>query len=120
MKEHMYQRNVAILNWTTVVLIMYVVLDVFIFASTTCIKGHETVGHMAIMFTTLFGVLGFIFFISGTAMALALKKYYPDFYKEYGGLIWLATFFLALPLFLRAIHSMLYQRGDGHKYHDYY
>ena len=51
-------------------------------------------------------------------MAINLKKYYPDFYQEYGKLIWLATFCLALPLFLRAIHSRLYHKGS--KYHDYY
>jgi cytochrome bd-type quinol oxidase subunit 1 len=94
-----------------VVVIVYLFLDVSVFASLSCAQGHTTYGHLSGVFTILFSVLGVVFFISGTVMAINLKKYYPDFYKEYGKLIWLATFCLALPLFLRAIHSRLYHKG---------
>jgi hypothetical protein len=93
-------------------------LDVVIYASITCDNGEELNGHISIMFTVLFATLGCIFFISGMAMAISLKKYYPDFYKEYGRAIWLATFCLALPLFIRSIHSSLYHEGD--MYFNYY
>lgn len=121
MKEQKYERNVTILNVLTVLLITYLTLDVGIYAVNTCSIGHSIQGrHTSIMFTTLFAALGLIFFISGMSMAISLKKYYPDFYKEYGRLIWLATCCLTLPLFIRSIHSSLYHKGEGYKYFDYY
>lgn len=51
-------------------------------------------------------------------MALSLRKYYIDFYLEYGKLIWIATFCLALPLFLRALNEYLYSKQL--RYYDYY
>lgn len=51
-------------------------------------------------------------------MALSLRKYYPDFYKEFGALIWVATALLALPLFMRALNSHLYAKDA--KYTKFY
>jgi len=52
-------------------------------------------------------------------MALSLRKYYPEFYQEYNKLIWIATFLLALPLFIRGINANLYAKPDG-KYNKFY
>lgn len=63
-------------------------------------------------------VIGSMFFISGIIMALAVRKYYPDFYKEFGNKVWLATFCLTLPLYVRALHSSQYKEGS--KYYKFY
>ena len=70
------------------------------------------------MITTLFNSLGIIFFLSGVTMALTLRKYYPEFYRDYGKLIWTATFCLALPLFVRGINSHYYLKSK--KYFEWY
>lgn len=118
MKERKYERNMKILNVLTVLLITYLTLDVVIYAGITCANGQETTSHLSIMFTTLFAALGFTFFITGILMVFLMKKYYPDFHQEYSCLLWLATFFLALPLFIRSIHSALYNQAES--YFDYY
>jgi hypothetical protein len=45
----------------------------------------------------------------GTVMALKVKSYYPDFYKEYGKLLWVSSCLLAFPLYIRAINTILMQ-----------
>ena len=85
-----------------------------------CITNDMSKGGHAIsnMLTYLFTTLGIIFFVSGVTMALKLRKYYPDFYEEYGILIWIATFCLTLPLFVRGINSHYYQKKN--KYYNFY
>jgi len=60
------------------------------------------------LFTWLFSVLALLFFISGGVMAYFMHRYYPDFYREYSKLIYLATFCLTIPLLTRALNSYFY------------
>lgn len=53
--------------------------------------------------TWTFTFLGVIFLISGILMGYNVRKFYPEFYKQYGCYIWVVTALLTLPLFYRAI-----------------
>jgi len=51
----------------------------------------------------LFTALGILFFTVGCMMIVRLKKYFRDFYKEFGCQLWTANVLLTLPLTFRAI-----------------
>ena len=54
-----------------------------------------------------FSLLGIVFFSVGWLMLYHLKRYFKDFYKNFGRKLWLAIVFLTLPLFFRAIFDGL-------------
>ena len=54
--------------------------------------------------TVMFTLLGVAFFcVSFIMMNLDLKKYFPNFYDNFSGVLWLACLLLTLPLLFRAI-----------------
>lgn len=79
------------------------------------LNGVPVLSHL---FTWLFSILGFVFLITGLAMIFNIKRFYPSFYNEYGKLIWMATFFLTFPLFVRGLNSLFY--GKQEKYFNWY
>ena len=50
-------------------------------------------------------------------MILSIKKYFPDFYVDYGCYLVGATLFLALPMIFRAIDAQVYRSGK--RYYTY-
>ena len=54
----------------------------------------------------MFTFLGVAFFYTGVTMNFALKRYFPQFYKNYRCLLWAACFSLTIPLFLRALVNL--------------
>lgn len=119
-KERKFTLASRLLDIISLALIVAININFWIQTSRVCASANFANGFGAIsnMFTTLFTSLGVVFLISGIVMALSLKKYYFDFYAEYGRLIWIATFSLALPLFLRGINSYLYKKHG--QYFNYY
>ncbi len=103
-----------------VTLSLVLILNVLFWTQTTmrCVGNQPSRFSLSDLFTYLFTLLGIVFIITGITMALALKKYYTDFYKEYGCLIWVATLCLAVPLFMRGLNSYLY--GKEQDYYKYY
>lgn len=80
LKERRYKRNIIIINLVTGAVVLYISIDFGITASLTCFEGNDSLGHLSLVFTVLFGVLGVVFFVSGVLMATSLKTYYPKFY----------------------------------------
>jgi len=70
----------------------------------------------------LFTVLGILFFSVGCMMIVRLKKYFRDFYKEFGCQLWTANVLLTLPLTFRAITDAANesQRFQDLYYKNYY
>ena len=54
-----------------------------------------------------YAILGIIFFIVGWQMLYRLKKYFPEFYGQFGGSLWFANCILTLPLLFRAAINFL-------------
>lgn len=109
-----------LINFTTFVLVL--LLNVLFWTQTTinCVTNgrSESLGFISDMFTYMFSLLGILFMVTGIVMAVSLKKHYPEFYNEYGCLIWAATLCLALPLFMRGLNSYLYNTQK--KYFHFY
>lgn len=118
MKERHFQWHITLINIVTYLLIAALFVDFTVQTSRACINNDLTLQQSSNLYTWIFTVLGSVFFMSGVVMALSVHKYYPDFYKEYGKLVWLATFFLAAPLFVRAVNSNLYAKEK--KYYNFY
>jgi hypothetical protein len=51
-------------------------------------------------------------------MIYLLRKHFPTLYQEIGCKIWVATFCLTIPLFLRGLNTVLYGRKKS--YFKYY
>ena len=64
-----------------------------------------------------FSILGVIIFSVGWLMLYHLKRYFKDFYKNFGCRLWLANVFLTFPLFFRAIFDAL---RFYNKWYDYW
>ena len=119
-KERKFTFASKLLDFISFTLIIVINIIFWIRTSQVCYTSDFAHGFTAVsnMFTTLFTTLGFVFLVSGILMALSLKKYYYDFYVEYGKLVWIATFSLALPLFLRGLNSNMYKNNTN--YYNYY
>ena len=63
--------------------------------------------------TIMFTLLGVAFFCVGVMMNLSLKKYFPNFYDTFFGVLWLACFLLTLPLLFRAIINFSLNRSTS-------
>ena len=61
-------------------------------------------------------LLGFCFFIVGWQMLYRLKKYFPEFYNQFGCNLWFATCVLSFPLAFRAILNALNYIDDYYNY----
>ena len=70
-----------------------------------------------VVFTWLYAAMGTIFLFSGVLMGCSVRKFYPEFYQEYGKYIWIVTILLALPLYYRAIDN---SSIHGTRYIKYY
>ena len=99
-----------------ITLSLMLILNVLFWTQTTmrCIGNSRSLFSLSDLFTYLFTLLGIVFIITGIMMALAIRKYYTDFYKEYGCLIWVATLCLAVPLFMRGLNLYLYSKQQDY------
>jgi len=118
-KERKYTVANHLLNIITYLTIFVLQIVFWVNTSVAC-KNYNSVikFYMTDVFTWLFSILGTIFLISGISMAITLRKYYVDFYQEFGSLIWVATFCLSIPLYMRGLNLYLYKNSDN--YLDYY
>ena len=60
------------------------------------------------MIWIIFLLLAIILFTVGCIMLCRLKKYYKDFYKDFGCQLWTANILMTLPLTLRAVFDSLW------------
>jgi len=54
-----------------------------------------------------FTILALLFFAVGVSMQWSLRKYFKDFYKEFGCQLWSATVLMTVPLMFRAVLDAL-------------
>lgn len=62
--------------------------------------------------STMFAILGLVFFICGLIMNMSLKSSFPQFYDSYHWFLWIACFCLSVPLLLRSITNELYAHSQ--------
>ena len=89
----------------------YVFMFTF-YTTRACFKDPD-LGPINNVSTAMFVILGVTFFTVGVAMNLSLKWHFPEFYKQYKCLLWLATILLTCPLFIRASKDFLYVHNDA-------
>jgi len=111
------KRYIKILNIATGVLISIYALFFF---SATAVACHQNSFSeaMSTADTWIFTLLAVVFFGTGLWMIQLLRKHFPSLYQEIGCKIWIATFCLTIPLFLRGLNSWLNHRHG--KYLNYY
>ena len=85
----------------------------FTFYTTRACFKDPNLGPINNVGTAMFVILGVTFFSVGVAMNLSLKWHFPEFYKQYKCLLWLATILLTCPLFIRASKDFLYVHNDA-------
>ena len=61
----------------------------------------------------MYACLGTAFLACGITMNIALKQYFPHFYKTNSCSLWLATISLSVPLFLRAVINLVYKESKS-------
>ena len=109
------QRNIWISNIVcTIVLTCYNILLIF-FMTQPC-WGDDPMkftNEIRDLTTVMFTLLGVTFFCVGVMMNLSLKKYFPNFYDTFSGVLWLACFLLTLPLLFRAIINFSLNRSES-------
>ena len=67
---------------------------------------------MEVYIVVTFLLLGIALFVTGTIMLFRLKKYFKEFYLQFGIYFWAANLLLAVPLILRSISDTIkYEHG---------
>ena len=66
----------------------------------------------------IFSTVAVTFFVTGMWMIHLLRSHFPTLYQEIACKIWVATFCLTIPLFLKGLNTLLY--GRKKKYFNYY
>lgn len=66
----------------------------------------------------IFSTVAVAFFVTGMWMIHLLRSHFPTLYQKIACKIWVATFCLTIPLFLKGLNTWLYGRRG--KYFHYY
>ena len=79
-----------------------------VFMIDPCITNSMRFGNANRYLTSIFyGVLGFAFMVTGVSMNISLQRYFKHFYNMFSYFLWIACFFLTVPLFLRVVMNLL-------------
>lgn len=116
LRNRRYERSVKLTNWITYALISFLIIDSVVSMSIICHRNQDDKLIIRTI-TWYFFVFGCVFLVTGVTMALRVRKYYPDFYREFGKLIWIATFLLALPLFYRTVNDWMYRNWPSYQHY---
>ena len=55
-------------------------------------------------------LISLTFLATGLLMLKAVRDHYENFYRDYGRWIWISTFALSIPMFLRSINLFMMSR----------
>lgn len=104
----MFDKQVKILNISTFSFIGITAL-IFVFNSTRqCIENrYEIKITDFVLGGLIYMSISFAFLIAGLLMLKTIKDHYENFYGDYGKWIWIMTFALSIPMFLRSINLFM-------------
>ena len=107
------QRNTKKLNIITGFCMSCYSIPVLLITFRPCT--HETNSHYDsiadTVSSTIFAILGLVFFVCGLIMNLSLKSQFPHFYDSFHWFLWVACFSLSAPLLLRSVTNVLYSNS---------
>ena len=79
-----------------------------VFMIDPCISNSARFNNPNRYLTLIFyGVLGFAFMVTGISMNISLQRYFKHFYNMFSYFLWIACFFLTVPLFVRVAMNIL-------------
>lgn len=97
-----FDRNMKIVNITLIAITALFVLWFLYFTIRACVTSNLLyLTPINTVISAMYCLLGTVFFTVGVTMIVLLAKHFPEFYKNYRCLLWMATILLTLPLFIR-------------------
>lgn len=106
-RTRLYKKLNTFLNLITASMIAVIVVYVFVQETRYCVTNGDTESGVELdnFIVVFFYLLGFEFLIVGIVMVLSIRRYFPEFYKDYGCLLVVASLLLSLPMFIRSLDT---------------
>lgn len=103
------KRRLKIVNYSLVVITAIFVSIFLYYTIDGCITSDlANLAPINNVISFMYCFLGITFFAVGLTMIILLRNHFPEFYKNYRCLLWLATILLTLPLFIRTLKDYEY------------
>lgn len=112
-RARLHKKYNDILFYFTATFISLVVINFSVQETRVCLSNSFAPAGVQLDYfiVGLFYFIGLEFLTVGIAMTLTTRKYYPQFYKDYGGSLIAATIILSLPMFLRSLDTQLFRNN---------